>query len=323
MSQIDRVGTFIALVTESAYGTTAKDLPQWVARFLAEKKYVVDKAELEHFKLDAPAYVDWNFDESIVSYLCMFSAEGKPLLNYEQIVKATGWDGTDFQDLATLVGKRVLIRVEEDNYNGKVSLKVNWVDAADAPPERTLRQLAPDKVKADSAKWLKNLAKPPAPVVAAAAAKPPAKPAGPGPAAPQDKAAIHAAAVAALYPDLADRAPAAPAAPAVPATPPAAAEVPVVTPKKSPPGRKPKAPPAAAPAPEPAAPAGPPKETTQLEGWEYVNRPEVKGQNEDSVVEEAWIAAAAEIGADIEQDKFTPDMWAKVRDIVIKDLGAK
>ncbi len=297
---IDRAGTYTGVVVESGYGTTAKnDLPQWVCRLQAKKKWAGSPDELAYFKLDGPAYVPWDYDESIIGYLVLFAADGKPLLNYDQVKTATGWTGHDFQDLGALVGKELLFRVEEETYKDKSTLKVSWVDAVDAPAERTLRVLDPAKVKADSQKWLSK-----GTPAAATASKPKSA------SAPKPPAASPPASGRVGYPWFADA--------IVPPPPPAPPPASVPPPPPAPP-------PASVPPPPPAAKL--PEGCTQVEGWAYVNTPAIKGANEDSVVEEAWISASAEVGGStgytdhVAQADFTPAMWAKVRDIVAHDLG--
>jgi len=46
-----------------------------------------------------------------------------------------------------------------------------------------------------------------------------------------------------------------------------------------------------------------------------------KGENADSDVEEAWIAACEEVGPDTDEDDFTEEDWAKVAKLVARDLA--
>lgn len=314
--QLDRAGTFLGVISESTLGQSANGYPQWVARLTADKKYVNDPEEMKHFGITEPGYVDWLFGQaegpSIVAFLVLFTDKG-PLKNYEQLMTAAGWSGEDFQDLTTFAGKRLLFRVENETYKDKESLKVNWIDAEDAPPERTLKSVAPDKVSELNAKFLAGMKKPAAPPKPVAAA---AKAASPKP----------AAAPAAPATVTASKADAPTAAPSQPA--PAAATESVVTPvasaatTKAP--KKTKTPPPPA-APVVEAPAGPslPAETTKDAAWEYLNEPAQIGSNDPSVVADAWIAACSEVGENVDEEKFTGAMWAKVRDTVLKDMGVK
>jgi hypothetical protein len=303
MGTIDRVGTFLGTITESALSITkANSYPQSVLRLLADKFYVTSEADLAHYGMTEPGYVDWNFDESIVGYLVLFNDKG-PLHSYDQLIAATGWDGQDFQTLSDLVGKHVLFRVEEDTYNNVTSMKVKWIDKDTAPPERTLKTVDADQAKALTKQFLSGLKKPVAPAkpTAAKAATPPAKAVvAPSPA--TAPAAVTSAAAPA----------AAAAAPSTPSTP--STQQKVVAPKK------PKTPP---PPPADTAPVGLPTTTTKAEAWEYINDPANKGQNDDTVIADAWIAAVAEVGESLPEEQFTGEHWAKIRNTVLKDLGVK
>lgn len=315
MGKIDRIGTFLGVVSESTLGCSSNGFPQWVARLTADKKYVNDPGEMEQMKITEPGYVPWEYDESITAFMVLFNATG-PLKNYDQLKAAMGWSGDDFQDLMGFTGKRLLFRVEENTYKDQTTLQVNWIDAEDAPPERTLKSVEPNKVAELTAKFLKTLAKPTAPAkptVAAkpAAAKPPVgKPAAPTATAGASQAAAQPAAVN----------PPAPATPTESPTTAAPSAAPVEKPKATPPARKTKTPPAPPVATENPAP-GLPTSTTKEAAWEYLNEPTVRGANDEGVVAEAWIAACNEVGENVDEAAFTGDMWAKVRNIVLKDLG--
>lgn len=301
---IDRPGTFLGSVVESTLGQSSGGFPQWVARLLADKKYVNSEEEMKHFGLTEPGYVDWAFEEpSILAYMVLFTDKG-PLKNYEQLVSAMGWKGDDFQDLTTFAGKRLLFRVEENNFKDKISLQVNWIDTEDAPPERTLKSVDVSKIADLNRQFLAGIKKPQAPAKPATAAKavvPPPKPTS----APASASA-----------------PTAPAGPTAVAPTSAPANPAADKPKTTPPGKKPKTPPAPAAVTENPAP-GLPAETTKDAAWEYLNLPSTRGDNDEAVVADAWIAACGEVGENVDEDKFTGEMWGKVRSIVLKDLGVK
>lgn len=305
MHRIDTEGTFLGTVEESGVNVTQKSsFPQWVGRLKATQKWVDDPDGMKHFGLTEPGYVDWSsYNEDINAFLVLFkSAEDfskdTALLNYEQLQKALDWDGTEFDSLGdgTHLGKTVMFIVKSEEYEGKTQLKVTWIDSKDASAVRTLKTLDATEVKSLSAKLkaggLGSIKKP-----AAAPAKPGAKP-------------------AATAPAPAAKPPATKPAPApAPAPEPAKTETPA--PKPAPKGKKKEA---APPPPPPAAEKSDlPKEVSQGDAWEYVCNN--KGDNEDSVVEEAWIDACGEVLGDRDQDTATPAEWAKIRDIVIKDLA--
>lgn len=306
---IDRIGTFLGTVVESTLGQSSGSFPQWVARLLADKKYVNSEEEMKHFGLAEPGYVDWTFeDPSIVAFMVLFTDRG-PLKNYEQLCSAMGWAGDDFQDLTTFAGKRLLFRVEENTYKDKVSLQVNWIDTEDAPPERTLKSVDASKIADLNKTFLAGLKKPQAPAKPATAAKA----ATPAPKQPAAKA--PAVAPAATPTPSTSNVAVTPAAPA--AAPTAPAEAPKA--KTSPP-KKSKTPPVPAAATENPAP-GLPIEITKDAAWEYLNLPSTRGENDEAVVADAWIAACNEVGENVDESAFTGEMWAKVRNICLKDLG--
>lgn len=284
MPRIDTVGPYRGEIVEAGVAATKKGYPQWIARIKATEKYVDDPEGMEYFELKEPDWVDWSqLNEDIVAYLVLFNdaeefSEDTSLCNYEQLQAALGWDGTEFDSLNddSYIGKTVMFRVEEDEYDGKVSLRVNWIDAADASPRRELRKLDADGLKDLSAK-LKIKKKP------KSVAKPASKPKAGKPGGDSKK--------------------------------------PPVPPKKSPPKDE---------TPEEKPDGGDesgdgstdtslPSETSQGDAWEFVC--EHKGGNSDSDVEEAWISACGEVGGDKDEDDFTDADWAKVRDLVIKDLA--
>lgn len=170
--ELDSVGTFLGTVLESPVSETKNGFPQWTPRLRVDQKYVEDAVELAHFKLTEAQYVDYTpFDFEKVGFIVLFNADG-PLMNYDQVQKAVAWDGNSFDTLSEAVGKQILFRVKEDTYSGKTSLKVDWVDAADASPTRTLKALDATGLKALNSKFLTNRKPAPKPVSAPIPAKP-------------------------------------------------------------------------------------------------------------------------------------------------------
>lgn len=294
MSLIDRTGAFIATITEAAYGETKKSLPQAVFKLLATKRYVADVTEMAQLPtpITEPGWVEWNYGDEIMAFLVLFNESG-PLKNYEQIQLATGWNGADFQDISSLVGKSVLIRVEENTYQEKTSLQVSWIDAPDASPERTIKQADAPTLAAANSKWLKGKV---APVKPAVAAKPPAaRP--PATAAP-----------AAVVP------PPAAAAPAVPPVSPAAPTV-VNTPlPKGPPKSRAKKP-------EPAPAATSVEEITQAEAWDAVSAPDVKKTLDDRQIEDLWIRTAAAVAPGVADEAVTKAQWFVVKTTCLAEIA--
>lgn len=295
--QMDRAGAYIATITESAYSETAKGLPQWTGKLLAVKRYVTDTDEMASVNITEPAFVEWNYGDEIIAYLCLFGHDGSEMKNFQQICLSTGWDGANFQDLDKLIGKTVLIRVEEETYQNKTTLKVKWIDAADANPDRSIKAADPTTVAAANAKYLKARAPALKPVTAA-------KPALPKPAPAASTASTAAAPATSPAPTSAVPVVEKPAAASGSTTKPPAGK-----------GKTKKA---------DAAPAsGLPAETTQMDAWNHVSSPDVKKTLADGEVEDFWIAALTAVAAGVEDDKVTGAQWAAIRDAVLKDFAAK
>lgn len=279
MGQLEHSGTYVGEIVEAVVSTSKSGYPQLVARFAIEKGYIDDATRMEFFKLAEPGYVDWSsYSDEHLAYFILFNSatdfsEATKMFNYDDLVKTTGWDGADWDSLASsALGKKVLIRVQEETYNDKVSFKVKSIDLPDADPIRGL--------KAIDTKTL--------PKIKLAAAKKPAVAAK----APASKPPVASS----------------PAA----ATPPATKPVPAASPSKGPP----KKPIADA---QQVTTSGLPAEVTQLEAWEYLEAH--KGANALKDIEEAWISMSQEVGGTREEAALTGADWAKIRDLVIKDMA--
>lgn len=300
MVKIDTAGAYIGTIEEATLGLTkASGYPQLIARFKATKKFVSDLPGMEFFKITEPAWVDWTAnDEDILGYLVLFKSadtfdKETALLNYDQLQVATGWDGTSFDDLTNgkLIGKEVLFRVEEGTAEYP-NPKVNWIDAPDAAPERTLKAIDTGILKQLNSKLkFTKAAKP------VAAAKP---------------AATKPAAAAPTYTTGKPSAP----APAASAGSPAA-----TPPAKTPPSKSVAAKPPQAP---PAESLGLPTGCTDEEGYACIMEANA-GANSASDVDAAWLAACDEVveKTQVDSKAFTPEHWAQVRNLTLKDLDLK
>lgn len=331
--KIESAGVYIGTITESGISLTKNNFPQVVLRLEAKKKFIEEKSEIEFFQKQGllqegqPAYVDWSsFGEEGMYFGVLFKSatefsKDTALLNYDQLQLATGWDGTEFDSFTdgSFVGTDILFRVQEKkayiNKDGKQvggdgSLEISWIDNKDAPPQRQLKSVEADQVKALNA-MLKGMGT----KIAKPAASAPSKPA-------VTKPTVVAPAVKpppAPTPTVTVGSAAGPSSPTVPAE--SAPSAPAAESPKPPSKKKAKA---VEPAPAPTSVAtetpAAPAETNQTDAWAFVCAN--KGANEDQVVEEAWIDACAEVGSDKEETDFTGTDWAKVRDIVLKDLAA-
>jgi hypothetical protein len=173
MSKIDRAGTFRGKVLDRSIGESKNGCVQLTLQLQASQLW--DETE--------KVWVDWNYDEvDIYANLYMSSKASKETRSAEQVKKAFGWDGYNVIELQTSDQLRdeIQFRVEEDTYEGNTTLKVNWIDAYDATPGRSLEKLDKTGLAKIQAKWAGVLAgsgKGPVPKSAPPSApKPAAKP---------------------------------------------------------------------------------------------------------------------------------------------------
>lgn len=320
MSQIDTAGRYRGPITEHSIGVTKNGYPQFIARLFAAEKWVDELKELKHFHEQGvieqnedgsftPQWVDWSsFDEYITAYMVLFNnadefSEDTKLYNYDQLVDSIGWDGTEFDSLNndSFLQTVVQFRVEEDEYNGQTRLRVNWMDPEDANPQQALGKLDDDKLKALAGKLKiggKKAAKP------AKASKPGKSGEGSTKPKSKDSTPANSSETSDEQSDKPD------------SNPPAKKSGP---PKKGKPAEEPAEEPTEDEQPEEAGDTSLPKETKRDTAWELIC--ENKGDTTDSDIEDAWIAACTEVGEDKDEDDFTEAEWAKVRDIVIRDLA--
>lgn len=195
MGKIEREGTYQGTVLEHGVSTTqASGYPQWIARLACERLFIPederDAFAAEGYEIDDKGWVDCSsWDWAITGYFVLFNNE-KALLNYDQVIAATKWDGADFATLGAmdLTEHQVQFRVDEDEYNGTVAMKAQWIDEVGAPINREMQTLDADDAKALTAKFkglLRNKSKA---APAKGKGKPgPAKASKPRPAKPSNK----------------------------------------------------------------------------------------------------------------------------------------
>ncbi len=159
MARIDREGIFKARVIEHAVTQTRNGFPQWQASVYLVAKFDEEAAE--------PVWIDWSeYNMSVPVYSVLCNNDQK-LLNWENVERATGWDGNSFQSLdgLDLTDHVIQVRIEEDTYDGKTRLKVQWVDAADSDPYgNRVKKLAVAELQTLSAKFSAFASKKSAPV---------------------------------------------------------------------------------------------------------------------------------------------------------------
>ncbi len=153
MNKVTMLGTFKGRVIEHAYGETkgnadeGKDpLPQLIVDVALEQWYDEKEEQWQDYT---------EADEHIVAYLHLFNHDGKESFNHAQVMKVFGWDGTSFAELdgLELGGLVFQVRVEENEFDGKITNKVNWIDEEDAVPGQRIRRLDAADLKAADKKF--------------------------------------------------------------------------------------------------------------------------------------------------------------------------
>lgn len=149
-SAIDRVGAFRGEILESGVGATKNGFPQFVTSLKATERWVDDAGEMEAFGLTEPGWVDWSgYDQTATGYLVLFGADRKKGTGYkstfhiDNLTAALDWDGTALAALGSTDwrGTKVAFWIEENDYDGTISLQLQAIDSIDAPPVRALRKL--------------------------------------------------------------------------------------------------------------------------------------------------------------------------------------
>lgn len=189
-TKIDREGTFKCLIPEHSVNTSTNGHPQFVGQFLA----------IEMWDEDSEIWQPWDYEQELVGYFVLFSKDGTATLNASQVMEALGWDGKSLCELdeTDYSEKVVQIRVELNEYKGKTSLQVSWLDAEDAIPGVKVKKMDRDALKSLDSQFnsaLKLLGgRTPAKAPTQASATPPK--ATPPTTAPSVETAAHTAAIA-------------------------------------------------------------------------------------------------------------------------------
>lgn len=127
MSLINRTGTFRGDVVDAGVSVTTNKYPQYVAKLQAA----------EYWDEEEQKWVSWKGVEEneITAYLILFGGTGETL-TCQQVKKVTGWDGVAFTGLNNIdfTNFSIQFRVEDNEYKGKTTKQVTWVDAYNATP---------------------------------------------------------------------------------------------------------------------------------------------------------------------------------------------
>lgn len=151
MAQIDREGTFRGRVISQTIGISKSGHVQLEVNLLASELYDPETEQ----------WIDWSkYEETeLHGYLYLVSKDNEPYKTAEQLKKALGWDGTDFDFLDDTDFSQITIqfRVQMETYEGKLRPKIAWVDHADAQPGASIKKLDKAEIKALDAKFAKAL----------------------------------------------------------------------------------------------------------------------------------------------------------------------
>ena len=170
MSLINRTGTFRGDVVDAGVSVTTNKYPQYVAKLLAA----------EYWDTEEQKWVSWKDVEEneITAFLVLFGGTGETL-TCQQVKKVTGWDGVAFTGLNNIDPTKLCLqfRVEDNEYKGKTTKQVTWVDVYDATPGGAgIRKLDVAELAQLDAKYKTTLAATAKKAAPAKAAKKPAIP---------------------------------------------------------------------------------------------------------------------------------------------------
>lgn len=151
MVKLTQEGTYRGLILDHGVSQTKNGYPQ----------FVVNLSALESWNENDEEWIDFSeYDAGMMGYFVLVGGDAKPLLNMDQVMKATGWDGQSFSvlDSMDLSNTMVQFRVEWNEYNGNESLQVSWIDHMDATPGVKVKKLDKDELKTLDAQY-KNVLK--------------------------------------------------------------------------------------------------------------------------------------------------------------------
>ena len=238
----------------------------------------------EYYDEDEKLWVSWEgVEESdITAYLVLFGGDQVACLSLKQLQKALGWDGLSFASLAKIDHTKIKIqfRVETNLYEGNTTLKVNWVNVYDAEPGRIISKLSDDDVKKLDAQYVAAFKK----LSGGQTVKPVS-----ASDLPWTGGAKTIVPPTDNRPDLPE-----PVKPTKTVKPPKTAK-----PKPTSPG--------VSPAPKPGC--------TADEAWAACIAAKAQAVTEDKLAE-IWVETVSTIAPDKDENKMTPELWIRVRDIV-------
>ena len=271
MPLLDRTGTYRTKgIIDGGLGETSSGLPQLVLSLQADEIY----------DFEEKCWVDWSDTETreITAYLVLIGKKDNEIFHCKSIEKALGWDGASLSSLAAIdfQAAGIQFRVEENEYNDKVTLQVAGIDHYDAEPGRTVQKLDAAEVKGLDAKYASFFRK-----------------------------------------RTGEKKPKTVGAPKVPSNKPPSG-VPKTDTQVAEEAAPPVAPPKA-PAKKTKKPAKKAAGCTQTEAW--VASKKAKHESiSDETLTEVWLKAVETLAPDGDEDKMSPELWQRVRDVVVAQV---
>ncbi len=288
---IDREDTFrCKSIVDGGIGETSTGLPQLVLSLRADEIY----------DFDEKCWVPWDDVEEreITAFLVLVGKKDNEIFHCKAIEKALGWDGAGFSSLAAIdfLAAGIQFTTKENIWEDKVSIQVAGIDHYDAEPGRTVNKLDAAEVKGLDAKYASFFRK------RTGEKKP--KPVG-APKVPGKKSTTTLPAAAKG------------------ATAAGAIKIEEPTSLTSVSGRAGDDVPPAAP---PKAPVKKPKKVkkgtgcTQTEAWVAAKKAKDKSISDEKLIE-VWLKAVQTLAPDGDEDKMSPELWARVRDVVVGQVS--
>lgn len=95
---------------------------------------IIEFPVTEMFDESTGEWIPWEYDQGITGYIVIVKKDGEPNANQvESLIKNLRWNGdlTKIAENSDWQPNPCQITVEENTYNGRTSLKVNWINEWD------------------------------------------------------------------------------------------------------------------------------------------------------------------------------------------------
>lgn len=136
MSEIE-AGFYKGVIVATAVDVAKSGLPKFNIKFKGTHEYVLETDSFESIDM---------FD--ITGFFTLIQNNGEPMFHAKDIMRVLGWSGQSFSELDAmeLADTEVTFRVEENEYNDKITMQVRSIDKPDATP-MGLQRLDASEVK--------------------------------------------------------------------------------------------------------------------------------------------------------------------------------